>query len=91
MQKILEIVSKEMKIPAEDIFKSHGKNEICDARKIFIYVANNYGYNHVQIAVFLKKTQPNISIQKKMFVDQMMIYPRLKLLTDKVLQQLIYS
>jgi hypothetical protein len=75
MDGIIKTVSEFTGIPIDDILSRKRDGEICEARRIFIYLAYSvFGKSRKNIAIYLHRTRQDISIQLLLFDQELRIY-----------------
>ena len=52
---ILKVVSSVCEIPAEDILSKCKRNDVVDARCIFVYYCNKFGFKAAEVARFMNR------------------------------------
>lgn len=89
MKDIITKVSELTGICMSDILSKKRTGEVCEARKIFIYISwKRLGVSHTSIALFTDRTQQNISAQMLDFDQQLRIYRGLKKKVDMIEEEI---
>ena len=73
MEDILQMVSENTGISKSEILKKHGNSDVCESRRIFIYLASKNN-STIRIAEFLGRTRSDIGNQLIKINDEMKIY-----------------
>jgi transcriptional regulator len=74
MKELLLTVSAITGVPENNIMGYRRDGKTSKARRVFILIANMKGYSCTRIAKFLGKTQPDISHQKKVMLNELEHY-----------------
>jgi len=77
MEDILQSVIEKSGISKEEILGKRRKADVCEARRIFIYLASK-SYSGIQIACFLGMSIQNTYYQLKTFKNELQIYRSLR-------------
>lgn len=90
MEVIIKTVSDFTKITVEDILSRRRTSEINEARQIFMYLSSRlYNKSNISIALFIDRTQQNVSFQLLNFDQQLRIYKGLKVKVEEIKNAII--
>ena len=77
MEEILQLVIEKSGISKEEMMIKRGNLNVCEARRIFLYLANK-NYSKKQISEFIGMSRQNVGAQLNTFNNELKIYKTLR-------------